>query len=111
MIKKILAAVTAVIAAMSFTAVAFADSPADGSAATADGASAVGAENPEADGAAEGIKDTEDAENTSAVSVENVEDEKANANPSSGVVLAVTPAALAVAFVGVTAIAAKKKKN
>lgn len=37
--------------------------------------------------------------------------EEKSSNPSSGVVLAVAPAALAVAFVGVTAIISKKKRS
>lgn len=37
--------------------------------------------------------------------------EEKGSNPSSGVVLAVAPAALAVAFVGVTAIISKKKRS
>ena len=131
--NKIFAAVIACAAAMSLTATAFAEAPADGDpVVTADGEPVVTAADGESADAtpdeapAEGENNGEDDADKAADAAANDEngvvttginedtdkaDENTGANPGTGIVLAVAPAALAVAFVGVTAIVSKKKRS
>ncbi|MBD5129480.1 MAG: hypothetical protein HDT43_06100 [Ruminococcaceae bacterium] len=136
--NKIFAAVIACAAAMSLTVTAFAEAPTDGDpVVTADGEPVVTAADGEsADGEAdatpdeapaEGENNGEDDADKAADAAANDEnngvvttginedtdkaDENTGANPGTGIVLAIAPAALAVAFVGVTAIVSKKKRS